>query len=469
MCLSWRPGLIALHVGADAAIALSYFAIPVVLAVFVHRRKDLNGQHRAIAILFAVFITACGLTHVMGILVLWLPYYDLEGVIKAVTAVASVSTALVLPFLIPQLLRIPSPKALALEIASHKKTLAALEEARRALAQRVISTEGDLLETTRRFEAAISSSPVTVFEQDERLAYTWAYNPPLGLSADAMIGGTESDFFSSSAAAALRSLNQQALDTRRPQRGEVQLSREEAMGWFDIRVEPIRLRDGRSGVIATAADITILKLNEERLRLLMRELNHRSKNLLTIVLSIVRQTARPFRLPDGFMARLEDRLSSLASAHDVLAREDWRGADLENILRAQLKHQIDTFGDRITITGGPFQIPPEAAHYIGMALHELGSNAVKYGALSGDHGAVTIAWSASGGPDGSEFNLEWTESGGPPVGETTRKGFGSLILTRLAPSALCGVASLDLNSGGVRWTLKAPVPASALAPAAALA
>ena len=141
----------ALHIVSDGLIATAYFAIPVGIAIFVRRRSDLNIQHKALALLFAIFIAACGATHVMSIIVLWRPYYVLEGVIKAFTAVVSVATALALPFLLPQLLRIPSPRVLASEIAAHRATLAQLERVRQDLAERVIDTEADLRATTRRF------------------------------------------------------------------------------------------------------------------------------------------------------------------------------------------------------------------------------------------------------------------------------------------------------------------------------
>jgi two-component sensor histidine kinase len=139
------------------------------------------------------------------------------------------------------------------------------------------------------------------------------------------------------------------------------------------------LRDGRAGLVATATDVTALKRQEQHLKVVMRELNHRSKNLLTIVLSIARQSARGFDLPREFMSRLQDRLMSLASAHDALANRDWRGAELRDVIEGQLKHQLQTYGPRIRIDGAECMLPPEAAHYVGMALHELGSNAVKYG------------------------------------------------------------------------------------------
>lgn len=458
MCLLWRPELMALHIISDALIAAAYFAIPFGIFVFMRARPDLNDQHRALALLFAVFIAACGCTHVMAIVVLWKPYYVAEGLLKALTAAVSVITALALPFLIPQLLRIPSPKVLEAEIAAHRKTLSELRIARTQLADRVEETEGDLRETNRRFQAALRDSPVTVFEQDAELRYTWVYNPPLGLDPSALIGHTELDFFDPESAQAVQTLKLEALEARQPRRQDLRIAAGERSGWFDLRIEPIELRNGQPGLVATSTDVTDMKRHEEHLKLVMRELNHRSKNLLTIVLSIARRTARGFDLPDDFLKRLEERLTSLASAHDVLAMQNWRGADLLAVIRGQLKVQLQTFSDRITLDGPPCMLPAEAAHYVGMALHELGSNAVKHGVLAGDQGTVAIRWSLSGARD---LHLEWCEEGGPKVQAPSRQGFGSTILQTLAPRAIGGEAELVFEEAGLRWTLRASLPLDA--------
>jgi PAS domain S-box-containing protein len=456
MCLLWQPGLVALHVVSDAAIALAYFAIPIGLAVFVRKRKDLERQHQALAILFGVFITACGLTHVANIIVLWIPLYGAEGILKAITAVASVATAIVLPFLIPQLLRIPSPRVLAAEIRSHRATLDALSVARALLAERVAQTESDLLETNRRFEAALRGSPITVFEQDADLVYTWAYNPPLGMALADIIGRSEAEVMTRTTADAVRAVKLEAITARAPRRAEVPIEVAGRAGWFDLRIEPITLRDGRPGLIATSTDITAIKQQENHLRVVMRELNHRSKNLLTIVLSLMRQTARGFELPPAFTVRMEERLGALANAHDVLATQEWRGADISAVLQGQLAHQIGAYPGRIHIEGPPLSLPPESAHYVGMALHELGSNAVKYGALAGSLGQVWVRWRLSDG-EAPQLELEWREDFERLIPAPRRLGFGSTILQSLTPRALGGVAELAFAEDGLIWTLKAPM------------
>jgi PAS domain S-box-containing protein len=457
MCLNWQPWLMGLHIVSDALIALAYFAIPFGIAVFVRRRPDLNVQHKAIAILFAIFITACGGTHVLSIVVLWHPYYRAEGVLKAFTALVSIGTAAALPYLIPQLLKIPSPRILAAEVASHRETLAKLEAARLLLARRVESTESHLAATTRRFEAALKGSQVTVSEQDADLRYTWVYNPATALTAGDMIGRTDAEVFSSESAVLLTQVKMRVLETGRVERLELPVRDAQHRAWLDLRVERLEDAEGLKGLVATATDITRLKQQEEHLRLVMRELNHRSKNLLTIVLSLARQTARSFDVPAAFVGRLQERLSALANAHDVLARADWQGADIRAVIQGQLQHQLDSFPGRIKLHGSACVLAPEAAHYVGMAVHELGSNAVKHGALANGVGTVEIRWRKSRKSGVPTLVLSWTEHDGAAVAAPETLSFGTLILTKLAPQALGGEASLEFAAEGVRWTLRAPL------------
>ncbi|MBV9509715.1 MAG: PAS domain-containing protein [Caulobacteraceae bacterium] len=457
MCLAWRPGLMALHVVSDGLIAASYFAIPFVLAVFLRRRRDLDASHRALAILFVAFITLCGLTHVASIVVLWKPLYVYEGWLKAATALASVATAAFLPILVPQMLRIPSPRLLQQEMEARREALAELDAARAALALRVDRTEYELHISNRRFEAALRHSPVTVFEQDGELNYTWVYNPPLGLKPDDLVGKSEIDIFPREVAEEVQAMKRAVLDSGEGGGGEFRIETRGGSGWFDIRVEPIDLADGRGGLIATSTDVTARRDHEAHLQMLMREMNHRSKNVLAMVIAIARQTARSFAMPEGFEDRLSERLAALASAHDVLARQEWRGADLGAVLEGQLRHHLDAYGARIRVEGGACALPPEAAHYVGLALHELGSNAVKHGALAGGEGKVTIAWRVEPGEAGPELDLSWRETGAGPATEPDRSGFGSTILRLLVAQALAGRSEMVFGEDGFAWRLRAPL------------
>ena len=189
-------------------------------------------------------------------------------------------------------------------------------------------------------------------------------------------------------------------------------------------------------------------------RLLARELAHRSKNMLSIIQAMARQTAREGIGAQEFERAFSLRLAALSASQDVLMRGDWRGADLADVVRAQL----GPYEGRFEAGGPSLHLKPDAAHYVGMALHELATNAAKYGALSNHKGKVSIAWQCLRPTDGGEprVRLSWAETDGPPVQPATRRGFGQMLVKKLAASALDGTAKLDLAPTGVRWSLEFP-------------
>jgi PAS domain S-box-containing protein len=198
----------------------------------------------------------------------------------------------------------------------------------------------------------------------------------------------------------------------------------------------------------TAADITERKRAEERQLLLVRELNHRTKNLLSVVQSIANQTAASN--PIDFAERFSQRIQALSANQDLLVRSEWQGVDIEDLVRAQLAHFADLIGERIMIEGPHLSVTPLAAQSIGMALHELATNAGKYGSLSDDHGGVTIDWQLEDG----QFSIGWIEHDGPRVRPPERRGFGSTIISAVAEASVGGEVKLDYASTGIVWRLK---------------
>jgi PAS domain S-box-containing protein len=201
-------------------------------------------------------------------------------------------------------------------------------------------------------------------------------------------------------------------------------------------------------MVGTAADITERKCAEERQLLLMRELSHRTKNLLSVVQSIANQTAAS--RPTNFVERFSQRLQALSASQDLLVNSEWRGVEIEALVRAQLAHFADLIGDRIKIEGPRLTMTPSAAQSIGMALHELATNAGKYGSLSDDHGSVTIDWRI----DDDEFSIGWIERRGPRVKPPKRRGFGSTIISTVAENNLGGEVDLVYEANGVVWRLR---------------
>ena len=207
-----------------------------------------------------------------------------------------------------------------------------------------------------------------------------------------------------------------------------------------------RVRRPLTGLVAIM-DMTPHKLAERRVQQLMHEMNHRLKNLLTVVQSIARMTARTGG-PEDFMERFDARLRALSHNQDLMVLRGIDGV----ILGALVRQQLDPFtGDSnasLHITGPDLPLRFEAIQPIGLALHELGTNAMKYGALSVKGGRLDVAWSVMG----DRFEMSWTESGGPVVTPPQRKGFGSTVLQGMTRSALEADVTLSYDPAGLHWS-----------------
>ncbi|MBF9042608.1 PAS domain-containing protein [Rhodobacterales bacterium HKCCE4037] len=213
-----------------------------------------------------------------------------------------------------------------------------------------------------------------------------------------------------------------------------------------------------SGVLAIM-DITEHKVAQEHNRFLIEELNHRSRNLLTVVQSIVRRTFRTGNA-DTFEERVSLRLNGLLRNAEALSKDTWQNADLEELALAQLSPFVQPDSVRVILNGPATSLPPTEAQAIGMAFHELATNAVKYGALSGPDGRIDLSWGVAE-DDPAQFEIRWAEVGGPPVTEPEGAGFGTSVTTEQAAYAVKGKVSLTYPPEGVVWCLRMPKDAIA--------
>jgi two-component sensor histidine kinase len=202
--------------------------------------------------------------------------------------------------------------------------------------------------------------------------------------------------------------------------------------------------------VGTLADITERKQREEKEYLLMREVNHRAKNMLSVVDSIAHQTAA--KNPSDFVERFSERIQALSANQDLLVRNEWKGVEIEDLVHAQLAHFTDLIGSRIAVNGPKLRLNAASAQAIGLALHELATNAGKYGALSTDAGQVDIRW----GTDGNTLTMSWTERDGPLVSAPSRRGFGTIVMDTMAERSVDGTVDLDYASSGLTWCLTCP-------------
>jgi len=317
----------------------------------------------------------------------------------------------------------------------------------------------DELETTiERYELALRESNVMVFTQDRDLRYTSITNPLAGLGVDQIIGRTDADILAEESRNAAISLKRETLDTGSAQDCEIRVGFiGGAFRWFDLHIKPLRdLAGDTIGLIGTAVDITGRKDDEAHLRLLLRELTHRSKNLLTVIQAMARQTARHATSLEGFVAQFDARLQALATSHDVLVDEGWHGASLGELAGLHLQPFVDAAARQVSMAGPMVLLKPEAAQALGMALHELANNAKKFGALSVPDGRISITWVRVAQPDGDSVALKWTESGGPPVIAPAARRFGSVVIERNLERAVGGKVRLAFLSDGVQCDILIP-------------
>jgi PAS domain S-box-containing protein len=217
------------------------------------------------------------------------------------------------------------------------------------------------------------------------------------------------------------------------------------------------VREGQiRGAVCTFVDATGHQQSQARQQLMNREMAHRMKNTLAMVQAIVGQTLRRARSPQDAVQSINQRLAALGHAHTALTRTRWGNASIMEVIEgATAAHRGDA--NRIVAQGPKMDLGAKAVLAITLALHELSTNAAKYGALSNDSGTVAIDWSVTGGAADSRFRLSWTERGGPPVSPPQQRGFGSRLIADSVGADLKGETKLSFDPDGVTWILDAPL------------
>ncbi|MBX9774184.1 MAG: PAS domain-containing protein [Xanthobacteraceae bacterium] len=215
-------------------------------------------------------------------------------------------------------------------------------------------------------------------------------------------------------------------------------------------------------VVGVLIDVSGKKAAEDRQRLLLQELNHRVKNTLAVVQSIATQTIRTQRDPARFVEAFSARIISLARSHDLLTRNVWQGAQLRDVVDAALTSFRNVEG-AIEVSGPDVLLTADNTVAMSLLLHELATNAAKYGALSVAGGRLRISWSVSKAPSTCTIDFNWAESGGPPVETPAAQGFGTRLINGIA-SQLDGTVEIDFSMDGVRCHLRFPVPAQGTDP-----
>lgn len=231
--------------------------------------------------------------------------------------------------------------------------------------------------------------------------------------------------------------------------------------WASIFINPVKDKDGAIVQhFASFVDLTRHKEAQASCDLLINELNHRVKNTLSTVQSIVKQGLRTATDPAVIRESIESRIFALSRSHDILSRENWASAGLHDLIDAAMEPFAVTEGqeERFTVEGDNIRLRPKAALALGIAFHELATNAFKYGAFSNTAGTVSIAWTVEPSPLGDRLILRWRERDGPIVVPPSRKGFGSRMIERGLAHELEGEVQLEFPPAGVECTIDIPAP-----------
>jgi two-component system CheB/CheR fusion protein len=233
--------------------------------------------------------------------------------------------------------------------------------------------------------------------------------------------------------------------------------------WYDMRLRPYRTVDDKiDGVVITFVDVSerhqveqALREGEARQRLLLSELTHRVRNILTVIQAIARHTLRADQTNKELIDRFEGRLSALANAHTLLVESEWKGAGLADLAQQQLAAYAPQQPDRLRIEGEPVLLPADLATPFGLVLHELAVNAAKYGALSNRTGKVAVTWSVKRSSNPTTLHFEWKETGGPAVKQPAPVGFGSTLIESAIPG---GQVKREFRGDGLVCTIDVALP-----------
>ncbi len=319
--------------------------------------------------------------------------------------------------------------------------------------------------TSEQLATLVNTAPLGIYLVDAQFRIREVNPTALAVFGDLPGGMTGRDFddvihtlWEQEYADEVVSIFRHTLQTGEPyatqRRDEFRIDRDR-LEYYEWRVERITLPDGSYGVVCYFRDIADQVRAEETRQLLLLELNHRVKNTLASVQAIAHQTLRNTRDPSEFAARFSGRVQSMARVHALLTESSWKGADLRELIRDQLlQGSVDE--SRLTAWGPPVQLEPQMAVHIAVMLHELGTNSIKYGALSLAKGWVTVSWTVSG----ETLNLRWIERGGPTVSAPSRRGFGMTLIEQSARSE-GGTAEQLIEPEGLTWIIAMRLPQSA--------
>lgn len=301
---------------------------------------------------------------------------------------------------------------------------------------------------------ALRNAGISVLYQDSTLNTVWARN----MRAPWENGSEDDASLPPAQAERLAAARQKVAASTNPERLELSVPGATGMRWFEIWIDADLDESGALlGVVTTKVETTEQKRREQTLKTLLREVSHRSKNLLAIIQSIATQTGRYSDTLADFLTRFRGRLHSLASSQDLVTSSNWRGAELRELVSGQVERYGANPAHSLRFAGDNPYLNPNAALHIGLAMHELAVNSVSYGALSQPGGFVEVTAQLMQPPEGDKaLSLVWAENIGGSDNRRNQKRFGSIALERIVPTSLNGTSSLEIAQGHLEYRLMVP-------------
>lgn len=459
MCLLWKPWLLGLHAGSDFLTFAAYFAIPAGIFLFLRQRPDL--PLRPVAWLFIAFICLCGLTHLVAIFTLWNPVYEFFGALKLVTAIVSVLTAVMVFRLIPAAVAMPTQidlqrlnDRLSDEVAAHRETLEELRTAKVALESQFARQRVELEQARAMLHVVSAATPTMIYAKDAAGLLTYA-NPALqnllGKDEAELLGTDENAFLDDPAEArAIKENDRAIMESGQSTTVEETVTTENGKPrtYLSSKAPVLDENGAVQGLVGVSVDITDRKHNEQRLAVLLSELKHRGANQIAIISHIARRSLTPEKTMEEARDAFIDRLMAIARSLEMVSATTRDAMDLRELARERLESH-----GAVEVQGPSVRLTPKASQTMSLTIHELLTNAMKYGALSDQGGAVDVDWTVSDG----ELHFRWRERGGPPVTPPQRTGFGRNVIESLVRQDFDATVEISFETSGLQYAFTAPL------------
>ena len=441
-----------LRLATDAMLVVASASVcAAFLWVLLNVRGRVGPRLRPMALMcvFIIELAACNLLRYASIA---FPGYGLLDILSTIISAGALTMSLAVWAFIPKLAQGPTHnelmsanEALRIERDARRAAVEELSQARDELERRVTARTQDLELARMRFETALQGTGIVVAHQDRDLRYTWMYNAPAPLVGETIAGRLPEDVLPLELAQKQAVVKRRVLETGKSDRFDAIFQSATGPIWYEGRVEPLMV-DGRiEGVMSVSIDVTRHMLHERQMREVLRELTHRSKNLLAVVQGVARQSSIEASDIKAFVEAFDMRLQALSRAHELLIDTSWRGVSLGAIVDRELAPLRARFPD-VTVEGPDVQLSPEAAQNFALAVSEL-SNELRR-APAGVQMKVEVTWMIAD----DALRFEWRRSGGDSAMHIDR--FGLNLLNRVLPRQIGGQALLNQTPEALAYSLE---------------